>query len=161
MEDAERLFASGRANPLKFGWPLCSSAGQAPDPKRIEEAALALGRPISYFDADGYECEIIGATAHASGRIVYVQSRAKDVGPNRYGANQRHIDVSIRVHLVEQAGQQRSAEIESYNPFFGCDVRFLDWVGPTAILIYREKHWTFACRLGDIWPPRFVKIEDD
>lgn len=28
------------------------------------------------------------------------------------------------------------------------------------MLIYREKHWTFACRFGDIWPPRFAKIED-
>jgi hypothetical protein len=35
------------------------------------------------------------------------------------------------------------------------------WIEAAAILVYREKHWTFACRLGDVWPPRFVKIKDD
>ena len=29
-----------------------------------------------------------------------------------------------------------------------------------AILVYREKHWTFAYRVGDKWPPEFTKIED-
>jgi hypothetical protein len=40
-------------------------------------------------------------------------------------------------------------------------VRFFEWVGRAAVLTYREKHWTFACRFGDVWPPQFVKIEDD
>ena len=69
-------------------------------------------------------------------------------------------DISIRVHLVEADGTNQSVDIESYNPFFGCDVRFFEWIGNMAVLIYREKHWTFACRLGDAWPPKFVKIED-
>jgi hypothetical protein len=161
MDDADRLFAQGRANPAKFGWPLRSSAGMPPDPERVAAAARLLGRPVFLVDADGYECEIVGAATSASGDIAFVQSRAKDVGSNRYGANQRHIDVSIRVHLVEPSGRHSSADIESYNPFFGCDVRFFEWIGRIAVLIYREKHWTFACRFGDIWPPRFVKIEDD
>ncbi|MCA9618987.1 MAG: hypothetical protein KC731_08195 [Myxococcales bacterium] len=29
------------------------------------------------------------------------------------------------------------------------------------VLIYREKHSTYACRFGDVWPPQFVRIEDD
>jgi hypothetical protein len=111
-------------------------------------------------DADGYQCELIGAAAGPDGQLAFVESRAKDVGANPYGANQRHIDITIRVHLVDSTGERRWADIESYNPFFGCDVRFFEWVGPTAVLIYREKHSTFACRLGDVWPPRFVKIED-
>jgi hypothetical protein len=160
MDEADRLFAHGRANPVKFGWPLRSSSGQPPDPERLGAAARLLGRPVAHVDPDGYECEIIGAAISDSGEIAYVESRAKDVGYNRYGANQRHIDVSIRVHLVRQSCQHDSAEIESYNPFFGCDVRYFEWVGPTAVLIYREKGSTFACRYGDIWPPRFVKIED-
>jgi hypothetical protein len=104
-------------------------------------------------DADGYECEIIGAAVKAGGDIAYVESRAKDVGG--------HIDISIRIHLVQKAGRHESVDIESYNPYFGCDVRFFEWIDAAAVLIYREKHWTFACRLGDVWPPRFVKIEDD
>jgi hypothetical protein len=160
LEDADRLFTHGRANPHKFGWSIRSSAGGPPDPERIAAVARLLGRSVSLVDTDGYECELIGAAAGPDGQIAFVESRAKDVGFNRYGANQRHIDISIRVHLVDQNGEHRSADIESYNPFFGCDVRFFEWVGRTAVLIYREKHWTFACRLGDVWPPQFVKIED-
>lgn len=121
--------------------------------------ARLLGQSVSFVDADGYECELIGGAVSPAGQIAFVESRAKDVGLNQYGANQRHIDISIRVHLVDSSGENRSADIESYNPFFGCDVRFFEWVGPTAVLIYREKHWTFACRLGDVWPPRFVQID--
>ena len=160
MADSDRLFAQGRANPLKFGWPCRSSAGEPPDAVKLEEAARLLGRPVFLVGADGYECEMIGAAVSASGDVAFVESRAKDVGYNRYGANQRQIDISIQVHLVEKSGQHRGADIESYNPFFGCDVRFFEWIDRTAILIYREKHWTFACRFGDVWPPRFVKIED-
>jgi hypothetical protein len=161
LEDADHLFAHGRANPHKFGWSIRSSAGEPPDPERIADVARLLGRPVSLVDADGYECELIGATAGPDGQIAFVESRAKDVGFNRHGANQRHIDISIRVHLVDPTGARRSADIQSYNPFFGCDVRFFEWIGRTAVLIYREKHWTFACRLGDVWPPQFVKIEHD
>lgn len=161
MDDDDRLFAHGRANPARFGWPIRSSAGEPPDLKRVAEAAHRLGRPAFLVDGDKYECEIIGAATSAAGDIAFVESRTKDAGPNPYGANQRHIDVSIRVHLVEESGRHMSADIQSYNPFFGCDVRFFEWIGRTVVLIYREKHWTFACRFGDIWPPRFVKIEDD
>src|SRR5262249_51772966 len=91
---------------------------------------------------------------------AYVESRAKDVGFHPHGAYQRRIDISIRVHLLEKSGDHQSADIESYNPFFGCDVRFFEWIDRTAVLIYREKHDTYACRFGDLWPPRFVEIED-
>jgi hypothetical protein len=161
VDEADRLFAQGWPNPAKFGWPLRTSSGQPPEPERIGKAARLLGRPIAQVEPDGYDCEIIGAAISDFGELAYVESRAKDVGFNRYGANQRHIDISIKVHLVKPSGRHESADIESYNPFFGCDVRFFEWVGRTAVLIYREKHWTFACRFGELWPPRFVKIEDN
>jgi hypothetical protein len=104
---------------------------------------------------------LIAAAISETNRLAYVESRAKDVGPHPYGAGGRKIDISIRIHLTEVDGKDRAVDIESYNPFFGCDVRFFEWVGDTVVLIYREKHWTFACRFGDVWPPRFVKIEDD
>jgi hypothetical protein len=153
MDDVNRLFAGGRGNPAKFGRPIRFSAGEEPDLQQLEDAVRSLGRPVFFVDADGYEREIIGAALNASGDIAYVESRAKDVGG--------HVDISIRVHLVKSGGRHESVDIESYNPYFGCDVRFFDWIDTSAILIYREKHWTFACRFGDIWPPKFVKIEDD
>jgi hypothetical protein len=161
MDEADRLFAHGLANPMKYGLPIRSSAGEPPDPKRIQEAADLLGRPVFFVDTDGYECEIIGAATSSSDDIAYVESRARDAGFHPHGANQREIDISIRVHLIAKSGEHRSADIESYNSFFGCDVRYFEWIHRAAVLIYREKHWTFVCRFGDIWPPRFVKIEDD
>lgn len=160
MTERDRLFTHGNPNPEKFGWSIRSSAGDVPDPKRIDDVAARLGRPAFQLDDDGYECEIIGGTAHPSGSIAWVETRSKDVGYNAHGARQREIDISIRVHLLRPTGKHDSADIESYNPFFGCDIRFFEWVGETALLIYREKHWTFACRFGDVRPPRFVKIED-
>jgi hypothetical protein len=153
MNDADRPFAQGRANPAKFEWPVRSSAGAAPDPQRSEDAAALLGRPASFVDANGYECEIIGAAVNDVGDVSYVESREKDVGGQ--------VDISIKIHLVKKGRPNESADIESYNPFFGCALRFFEWIGAAAVLIYREKHCTFACRLGDVWPPRFVEIEHD
>ncbi|MFT5107025.1 MAG: hypothetical protein ACI9UA_002653 [Pseudoalteromonas tetraodonis] len=36
-----------------------------------------------------------------------------------------------------------------------------EWVGDSVVLMYRDKHWTFAYRVGDVWSLKFVKIEDD
>jgi hypothetical protein len=160
--DPKPLFRKGNPNPERLGFiPLRSSSGTEPDPERVQEAAGILGRQSCITDSDGYECELVAAAISVSGRVAYVESRAKDVGPHPLGEFGRLIDISIRIHLVEKDGTNRSVDIESYNPFFGCEVRFFEWFGDTAVLIYREKHWTFACRFGDIWPPRFVKIEDD
>jgi len=64
---------------------------------------------------------MIAAAISASNRVAYVESRAKDVGTHPSGAAGRKIDISIRIHLVEEDGTGGSVEIESYNPFFGCD----------------------------------------
>jgi hypothetical protein len=161
MNDGEPLFSKGSPNPKKFAFfSLRPSAGNEPDLERIQEAARILRREPFINDEAGYECELLAAAISASNHLAYVESRAKDAGPHPHGTAGRKIDISIRVHLLERGGTNRSVDIESYNPFFGCEVRFFEWVGDTVVLIYREKHWTFACRFGDSWPPRFVKIED-
>lgn len=161
-DDTKPLFRNGNPNPEEFGFfSLRSSAGVQQDPKRLEEAAHILGREPFFTDDAGYECKLISAAVSSSKRLAYVESRAKDVGPHPLGIGGRKIDISIRIHLVETDGTNRSVDIESYNPFFGCDVRFFEWINDTVALIYQEKHWTFAYRFGDIWPPKFVKIEAD
>lgn len=154
MSDSERCFIGGIPNPEKLGFfSLRWSSGEDPDPTAIAAAAAILGREEFVVDDRGYQCEIIGAAvAPDSKRVAYVESRAKDKG--------RKVDISIKVHLHEPDGKHLKKDIESYNPFFGCDVRFFKWFDSAVVLIYREKHWTFACRFGDLWPPRFVKIED-
>lgn len=68
--------------------------------------------------------------------------------------------MSIKIHYLNERGELSEVPIESYNPFFGCDVGFLNWMSAEhALLIYTEKHWTFAYRIGDQWPPAYKKIE--
>jgi hypothetical protein len=162
MSDTDRLFSHGSPNEGHFGFiSVRSSAGSEPNPERIEVAARMLGRAPFFKDDGGCEHEIIGAAVSETAQLAYVESRTKDGGANPHGTGGRHIDVSIRIHLLGRDGTDLSEEIESYNPFFGCSVRFFEWIGETVVLIYREKHWTFACRFGDVWPPKFHKIEDD
>jgi len=156
-EKNKRTFIGGRLNPIKYGmWPLRASAGQKPDQDEREKVASLMGRQSFFVDDQGYECEIIGAAINPAGSVAYVESRAKEAGVDQF--NQKHIDISIKVHLDD--GNHRSIDIESYNPYFGCDVRLFEWISESFILIYREKHKTYACRFGDLWPPLFVAIED-
>ena len=150
----DRTFIGGRANPYKYGMPLRFTSGDHPDQETILRAAVRLKREPFYVDNDGFECEIIAAAVHADGlRLVYVESRAKPCG--------KFVDITIKINYVNAFGGTSHVDIESYNPFFGCDVGFLRWINDDiALLIYTEKHWTFAYRIGDKWPPNFVKIEE-
>jgi hypothetical protein len=42
-----------------------------------------------------------------------------------------------------------------------CDVGFIGWVDDALLLIYREKHDTYACKVGLGETPIFRKIADD
>lgn len=162
LNKVSRLFSHGRPNREHFGFiSIRSSAGAEPDQERIGTAARILGRAPFYQDDGGCEHEIIGAAISETGLLAYVESKTKDGGANPHGVGGRHIDVSIRIHLFSGKGSDRWVDIESYNPFFGCDVRFFEWIGNTVVLIYREKHSTFVYRFGDVWPPKHRKIEDD
>ena len=153
-DEMNRTFIGGHPNPSKFGWSLRACNSQNPDPEQIVLAASLLGRDPFFEDDTGFECEIIAAAVHPNGkRIVYVESRAKE------GA--QFVDIAIKIHYVDGDGHDRAVDIESYNPFFGCDVGLIEWFNDeVALLVYREKHWTFVYRIGDKWPPKFKKIED-
>jgi hypothetical protein len=111
-DDTEPLFKKGNPNPRKLGFfSLRSSAGDEPDPERLQEAARILGREPAFTDEAGYECELIAAAISASNGLAYVESRAKDAGPHPHGVGGRSIDISIRIHLVEGDGTNRSAPI--------------------------------------------------
>lgn len=154
---SERQFVGGNRNPHLYGLSIRSSSGQPPPPEEVDTAARRLGRPAFFVDQDGYECEMFAASVDSSSqRIAYVQSRSKLI---RRPLGKDYVNIRIKVHLTD-GERERSADIESYNPFFGCDVRYFCWQNANVLLIYQEKHDTYACRFGDVWPPEFVKIED-
>lgn len=149
----KRLYIGGAPNPDTLGFiPLRYSAGDGPNARELERAAAALGEPIRATDSSGYECELIAAAVNDAGSIVYVRSRCKE----REGV----VDIEFRVHLFTADGDA-SWPIETYNPYFGCDVRLIDWIGDVAIVIYREKHHTYVCRAGRRDAAAFARIEDD
>jgi hypothetical protein len=156
MTAARRTFIRGNRNPNTYGYSLRASCGDEPDPEVIAQAATLLGRESFFVDRRGYECEIIAAAIQPKlGHVAYVESRAK----KKWWSSV--VDIAIKIHLRDTDGTDRSIDIQSYNPFFGCDVRFFDWYDDVSLLIYREKHDTYACRFGITeWPPRFVEIED-
>jgi hypothetical protein len=153
-DDSDRTFIAGVPNPEKYGWSIRACNGTQSNPEQIARAAQLLGREAFFTDDLGYECEIIAAAVHSDDqRMVYVESRAKE--------GTQFVDIAIKIHYVDASGCNNQVDIESYNPFFGCDVGLIEWFDDeTAILVYREKHWTFIYHIVDDWPPKFVKIED-
>ncbi len=146
-DEEDRTFIAGNANPAKYGWSLRACNGDEPNPEEIARAARLLDREPFFTDEAGFECEIIAAAVHPDGkRLVYVESRAKE--------GKQFVDIAIKIHYVDVDGRNNAIDIESYNPFFGCDVGLIDWFNDqVTILVYREKHWTFVYRVGDKWPP--------
>lgn len=155
MDEFDRTFIRGNRNPERYGFSIRATLGVGPDDAAIEHAASILERERFYVDKQGYECELIAAAYHPpTSRLAYLETRAKR---RRWTSM---VDVSIKVHLRDISGKDSSVDIKSYNPFFGCDVGFLQWVDDTSVLIYTEKHDTYVCAFGTQWPPQFIAIEE-
>lgn len=134
--------------------PLRASRG-APDDEQIAKAAQQFGEPVRFVDSKGYECEICGAAVdNGGGYAAFVRCRAKE---GRDG----HVDIEFRIHLLAPDGSCESWPIITYNPYFGCDVGFMKWMDNACVLIYREKHRTYAWRIAPNIPPKALEIEDD
>jgi uncharacterized protein (TIGR02996 family) len=129
------------------------STGSDPDPERLERAAEWLGRHVEFVDADGYERAIVAAAEHFHRQaLAYVELEQRQYGD--------YLDIYFHLRIHTRPDRQAAWKIASYNPFFGCDVRFLEWFGETVLFIYREKHHTYICRFGIDFPAKFKIIED-
>jgi uncharacterized protein (TIGR02996 family) len=123
-----------------------------PPPERIDRAAEALGRPASHVDAEGYERDIVAAATNAlTGAVAYVESRSQQRG--------NFVDITYHLHVRDRSGREAAWEVETYNPYFGCRVEFLEWYGDAVLIIYEEKHRTYVCRFGLDTPAQFQPIE--
>jgi uncharacterized protein (TIGR02996 family) len=130
-----------------------SSSDSEPDGGRAEQVAAALGRPVRYVDAEGYERHIVAAAPGLRpGALAYVECRSQQ--------REEYLDIRYRLH-VRDGGREAAWELKTYNPYFGCDVRFLEWYGGAVLAIYREKHRTYVCRFGPDCPAEYKAVEDD
>lgn len=147
--------SSDHSHPDHSARPLDFSPADPATHGVIQRAAEILGRKPSCLDRRNYQCRLLAASLHEpTGRLAYLESREK----LHWWAFRK--TVMIKVHLRDGDGKDRSVDIETYNPFFGCTVDMLEWIDETAVLIYEEKHHTYVCTFGPHWPPRFVAIED-
>jgi hypothetical protein len=129
------------------------SSGSDPDPQRVEAASRILARAVRLVDEDGYQREMFAAAIdEQAGLVAYTETRAKQL-PGR-------VDIAIHLHVQARDGRKVVWEIVSYNPYFGCNVRLLEWFGNTVIMIYHEKHRTYVCRLGLTFGAVYKEIGD-
>ena len=119
----------------------------------IEGVSRALDRPAKRTDADGYGLTITAAaTSGLTGAIAYLEERSKWRG--------EYHDIHYRLHLRDAAGRTAVWEPYTYNPYFGCETRFMEWYGDTVLFIYREKHSVYIARFGFDAPARYHRAED-
>lgn len=149
------LYIGGVPNPGPAGRANRRALGPLEPSRWVGAAARYLGRDVCYVDMFGFQREIIAATQPVDGSFLdYVESQARE---NRGGS----VDVAFHLIIRDPDGSVRGTELESYNPYFGCKVGYLEWCGESVILIYREKHRTYLCRNGVSDSGEFVVIGDD
>lgn len=125
-----------------------------PERPRIDEVATLLERKVQYVDDEGYDRHIVAAARHPfSAALAYVECRSQQQG--------NFFDINYHLRLRDPAGREVARKVESYNPYFGCDVRFLEWYHDVVLMIYREKHQTYVCRFGFDGPALFRAIREE
>src|SRR5436305_1163922 len=93
-----------------------------PLPLSAAQRDQALGRPAQYTDDEGYEISMHAAAASGlNGALAYLESRSQWRGGFH--------DIRYHLRLRDRTGRGAAWEPETYNPFFGCRVRFLEWYG--------------------------------
>lgn len=96
-----------------------------------------------FIDEDDYEWMILAqAVDQERNRLAWVEWRFKQ------GSGEREYH-NYYLKARSAAGEYWRWEIETYNPYFGCDVKLLEWLETSALLIYKDKHDTYAARLND------------
>ena len=149
-ENGKWLFTCGTSNTVAS---FAFSAGSEPDPQHLEAAARILGRPVRFVDEKGYQREMFAAALNEqTGLVAHVETRSKQLSDR--------VDIAIYLHVRAKDQREVVWEIISYNPYFGCNVRFMEWFGETVLMIYREKHRTYVCRIGLDFPCVYKEIGD-
>ncbi len=120
------------------------------DPEAVNTAAIAavcarIGEPSERAGADGGLRTIVGGAIDGD-RTAWVEQRSRD----------RDDEDIADYTLFMRAGDEppRAWTVETYNPWFGCQVHELRWLGDEVLAIYSEKHHTIACVLGLVGAPR-------
>jgi hypothetical protein len=155
-DEAGANYPGGVPNPERVGFFSLSHLGgtHVDQSEAIAAVAVRLGRPARFKDAAGYEREIVGACVGADGaRLAWIEARSK------WLANV--MDVDFVLHATDRGRETITWTVETYNPFFGCEVGWMGWMGDDVVALYREKHKTLVAVVRAGATPRLFEIEDD
>ena len=146
-EDFEEYAFADEENDLpaekRLGFFFESSADVRPDYDSAVRMAQEFYAANSCFvDDEDYEWTIQSLTAdEQEKRFAWVEWRFKQ----GRGEHEYH-DYYLKAR--QATGEYWRWEIETYNPYFGCDVKLLKWLKDAMLLVYEEKHYTYAARIN-------------
>lgn len=144
-EQGEPSYPGGVPNFRKLGFLPIGVAGGHPmghGEEAIRAVCERLDRPAHLVDAEGYEREITAGAVHPEKDwIAWVEYCCKE-------RRARYLDIEFRLKAQADGREAIDWIVETYNPFFGCRVGYMAWHGERVVIIYREKHETYACSLS-------------
>jgi hypothetical protein len=142
----------------RFGsTPLGMGTGQsmADTTEVISAVSDLLNCPVRYVDANGYTHEITaGAVNPILRAVAAVHCKSKTLENN-------YVDIEFRLKAQVDGRGVTDWLVETYNPYFGCDVRYMAWHDRSVVMIYREKHHTYACSHSDSGMRQLVQLTDE
>lgn len=117
----------------------------------IAAVCARLGRPVEVVGAGVERSTIVGGVVDG-GRVAWVEQRWRDAG---------YPDIEEYTLFMRAGdGRERAWIVETYNPWFGCEVYLLRWYGEEVVVVYREKHRTIVCTVGLTGAPRICIVDD-
>lgn len=152
------LYRDGVPNPERVGFISLNMAGLGPTGSSAAaiQVARVLNRPVEFVDEQGYERLITAGAMDAEGtRLAWVENKSKEI-------TSQYVDVEFRLKVMVDDQIVVDWVVQTYNPYFGCHVGYMAWHDQQVILVYQEKHHTYACaapvdgavrceRIGDCW----------
>lgn len=95
--------------------------------------------PVRHVDENGYQHEITAGAVHPGSKAVaWVHCKSKTLANG-------HVDIEFRLKAQADGRPLIDWIVETYNPYFGCHVEYLAWHDRRVVMVYREKHHTYAC----------------
>ena len=158
FDQGQPSYPEGVPNPDKFGFiPLGVASGRPMEHGAEPVGAVCerLSRPDRFVDGDGYERGITAGAIHPErDRIAWVEYRCKQ---RRDG----FLDIEFRLKAQVDGRPAIDWIVKTYNPYFGCRVGYMAWHGDRVVVIYREKHQTYACSLCPSGARELVPTADE
>ena len=115
----------------------------------IAAVCARLGRAIEVAGPGRARSTIVGGAIDGE-RVAWVEQRWQDAG---------YPDIEEYTLTMRAGdGRERAWIVETYNPWFGCEVYLLRWFGDEVVAVYREKHRTIVCTVGFTGAPRLRVI---